>query len=325
MKKMKKKGFTLVELLGVIILISLIAIIIVPALTKNISIGTQKVDEQMKENIVLSAKNYFSDNKDNICVELSTLQNEGYIDKNLKNPKDSTIITNKRVVMTKAGSSGKTQYSYEDGDCSEINSNKEIYAVNTNEINKGDSISKTKWCDVETSSGKQHTCFDTESECNNYLSTYSLTDTDTCKESTVIGKTYSSCQATGSNVCLKYKIENNIVTGADICFVKAGNEYCVKGWVDECQSGENSSECTTTSTPVYNSNKAVLQSAFTEANACNENNYSHSTECADSYGFRSLVYSKGFINVNNNYIQCHVGTDGVSYRSDGASCGPTLS
>ena len=88
-----------------------------------------------------------------------------------------------------------------------------------------------------------------------------------------IGTTYNSCSATGKNYCLKYTIEDNTVTGADVCFVKGGTEYCLKGWVDECLWDDNvdngNGACTFTGTPaVFNSNKSVLQSAFTEENAC---------------------------------------------------------
>ncbi len=86
-----------------------------------------------------------------------------------------------------------------------------------------------------------------------------------------IGTTYNSCSATGKNVCLKYTIEDDKVIGADVCFMKGGSESCLKGWVDECQYDVNTKNCSFTGTKtVFNSNKAVLQSAFTEENVCTD-------------------------------------------------------
>ena len=89
-------------------------------------------------------------------------------------------------------------------------------------------------------------------------------DTSTLQD---LGTIYNSCSATGKNSCLKYTIENDIVTGAEVCFIKGGIERCLKGWVDECIFSNNSCTFAGTQT-VFNSNKSVLQSAFTEANAC---------------------------------------------------------
>ena len=47
-----------------------------------------------------------------------------------------------------------------------------------------------------------------------------------------IGMTYSSCAATGKNVCLRYKIEDNTITKADACFIKNSLEYCVDTTAD---------------------------------------------------------------------------------------------
>ena len=112
---MKNKGFTLIELIGTIVIISLIALIIIPAISNTLKEGIKDAEEQTEKSIVLAAKNYFSDNPKETCVELKTLQEQGYIDYKIKSPIDNTEITYKKVTITKTN--GKKEYEYRDGTC----------------------------------------------------------------------------------------------------------------------------------------------------------------------------------------------------------------
>ena len=106
--KMNKKGFTLIELLGVIVLLVLITMITIPIIGNAIKKGNETADEQVKENIVLATKNWAVDNKeqlpqnknDKIKVNIETLQNGGYIDKNIKWPSTDEEITSACVEVT---------------------------------------------------------------------------------------------------------------------------------------------------------------------------------------------------------------------------------
>lgn len=97
---MNKKGFTLVELLAVIVLLGLIALIAAPAITGIIKQSKDSLSDSQKSSIELSAKNWATDNMsslpadgDCIWVRLSTLQAEGYADLELKNPKTGEPMT----------------------------------------------------------------------------------------------------------------------------------------------------------------------------------------------------------------------------------------
>lgn len=102
---MKKNGFTLIELIGTIVILSVILMLIVPEVTKRVKDASKDADEKTIENIELAAKNYASDNKDKTCVEISTLKSEGYLDDDAKIPKDKngqdivsvTIEKNKNI------------------------------------------------------------------------------------------------------------------------------------------------------------------------------------------------------------------------------------
>ncbi|MCI9110735.1 MAG: hypothetical protein HFH47_02850 [Bacilli bacterium] len=119
---MNKKAFTLIELLGVIVLLVLITMITIPIISKAIKNGKETADEQIKENIVLAARNWAVDNKDKlpqtknekIIVNISTLQESGNIDKNIKMPSTEEEITNACVEITNTTNDNaiKKQYEY---------------------------------------------------------------------------------------------------------------------------------------------------------------------------------------------------------------------
>lgn len=88
-----KKGFTLVELLAVIVIISLVVLVAVPRLVKSIKNSNIDTYNNIIGDIVLAANSY-ANNKDGILVQISvqTLQNEGYLPLNLSNPVDNTLL-----------------------------------------------------------------------------------------------------------------------------------------------------------------------------------------------------------------------------------------
>ena len=105
---MKNKGFTLIELVGTLVILSLMLLIITPAISNSLKKGVQDADKQTQGSIIMAAKTYFSDNKDKDCVHLSDLQSEGYID-DVVNPSDGTHITG---VVVKNG----TEYEFKKDD-----------------------------------------------------------------------------------------------------------------------------------------------------------------------------------------------------------------
>ena len=104
-----------------------------------------------------------------------------------------------------------------------------IYRWSSDDITNGDSIatvSETKWCDIETSSGNQFDCFDTEAECNTFLSENNFTETDTCQQQI----NYTTDASTlNSNYYLKHDVVEDIITASYVCFVYNNAEQCMKG------------------------------------------------------------------------------------------------
>ena len=93
-KSVKKQGFTLVELLGVIIILGVLALLIIPTIDKSLKAGKQKLYDNQIENIELAANSWALDNlfalpendDEYIIVELGQIKASWYIDKEIINP-----------------------------------------------------------------------------------------------------------------------------------------------------------------------------------------------------------------------------------------------
>lgn len=92
-----KKGFTLVEILGVMVLLGLIALIIIPLVDKHIVEAREKAYQTQINNIILGAKSWAVDNPlseflptdegDIEEITLGDLMEEGYVEYDIVNPK----------------------------------------------------------------------------------------------------------------------------------------------------------------------------------------------------------------------------------------------
>lgn len=122
-----KKGFTLAELIGVIVVLALIALVAVPSVADVLSKNKKKLCEVQMENIISAARSWGAnnltilpnDNGDTKTITLKDLQDGGYIDKGITNPLNNTPINeNMRIRITRDNK--KYKYQLMDGS-SEIN------------------------------------------------------------------------------------------------------------------------------------------------------------------------------------------------------------
>ncbi len=95
---MKNKGFTLVELLAVIILLSIIALIVVPKVLEQKENQDKKIKESQKELIYASSNIYIKDNNEDdiepgkvFCITVQSLIDEGYINIDVDHYKEDIV------------------------------------------------------------------------------------------------------------------------------------------------------------------------------------------------------------------------------------------
>lgn len=82
---MKNKGFTLVELLAIIILLGVIALIVFPNINKVLSSSGEQANEIQKKQIIKAAQSWAAEHTSSISefepyfLDVFTLVDEGYI------------------------------------------------------------------------------------------------------------------------------------------------------------------------------------------------------------------------------------------------------
>lgn len=125
----QKNGFTLLELLGVIVILVLVIMLVSPVIQKQVKKSHKIIDNAQIENIKAAANNWVIDmaadhpaslpsNSGDMCfITISTLKNGGYIDEDLKDTTTNTEISDDlQIVITYQ----KKQFVYKiDGDLPE--------------------------------------------------------------------------------------------------------------------------------------------------------------------------------------------------------------
>lgn len=108
---MSKKGFTLVELMSVIIILGIISIIIVPIVDKSIKEGRAKLYDSQIKTIELAAKDWVSDNSikaprnngEAITLTVLQLKAAGKLDFNLVDPTSEKMFSeNLEITITRS-------------------------------------------------------------------------------------------------------------------------------------------------------------------------------------------------------------------------------
>lgn len=116
------KGFTLVELIGIIIILGLTIIIGVPSLLNTLKSNENTEYETFKETLFLAAETYILDNKDSIhnfqnvndsvSIPLSLLNKEGLIKSNLIDPSTKSSILMNQLIKVTISADGDYKYAF---------------------------------------------------------------------------------------------------------------------------------------------------------------------------------------------------------------------
>ena len=120
-----KKGFTLVELLGVIVILAVISMIAVPLIDRSINEGDEDLYNTQMNQILKAAKNYYAENLEKLnsvgggcdeectsdcCVTLETLQKSGYLPTEVDNPKTGETFKPNEIVVLVTKNSQHFEY-----------------------------------------------------------------------------------------------------------------------------------------------------------------------------------------------------------------------
>ena len=129
---MNKKGFTLAELLGVIIIIALLSLIIIPKIIGTFVEISEQIDDSTKLVITEASKDYYSENQNYIakmdyCISVLELQNQGLLSYDLKDSNGELIPNTTIVKIYKNGANYKVNEKCNITDNDVINAAKAYY------------------------------------------------------------------------------------------------------------------------------------------------------------------------------------------------------
>ncbi len=114
-----KKGFTLTEMLGAIVILAMISLIAFPPILSRIKDSTKKENESVEKLVINSAKSYVNTNKNKFvltngktyCITLQKLVDENLLRSSIIDSNtDKEIDLSKVVKVTVSG--GKYNYTY---------------------------------------------------------------------------------------------------------------------------------------------------------------------------------------------------------------------
>ena len=116
---MKKNGFTMVELIAVIVIMTLILLIVFPSINSTIKNSEEKKKQETLNNIYMAAENYLLANYDNYKIDnigdttyiyITDLINNNYMSIDTLNPNNDSSFSNKDVVKITRQDNGTFSY-----------------------------------------------------------------------------------------------------------------------------------------------------------------------------------------------------------------------
>lgn len=121
---MKNKGFTLTELLGVLVILSLVAVITIPAITNSLNDYKTRLCNTQVEQIVGAARTWAADGNniftlpdddgETYTVSLRTLQESGFIGDEIENPVTKELFDPDTTTVTITRTGKKYNYEIDD-------------------------------------------------------------------------------------------------------------------------------------------------------------------------------------------------------------------
>lgn len=261
---MKKDGFTLVELLAVIVIIGITYLIIFPSVTSFIDKSKEKSYNIQVDLIKKASKKWVADNTDellkndpyhlnNINLTLTTLKKEGYLQEMfIENPKNKKIMTG-CVVVSYQSNKNQYEYTYEDG--------KDTYSKNDTKENKR--AEEMAGCD----------------EKEGYVYTYLKNSNNTLE------KTGGNKNSKGEDIKFSKIFADTLISETDSGLVNLGDEYFFQGLnptnyvkIDGYDTKWNVLSINSDKTIKLVASAKTMDSAFIASSSFNANSYESSSD-----------------------------------------------
>ena len=115
---MKKNGFTLVELLSIVVILGIIVVVALPQISGSIGSKKEKQYNKIVKIVENAGKVYLIENVTKDSVSIDKLIESDYLTSGLKNPINNTPLTG---CVKKITSDGVTKYKYEVDNCPDEN------------------------------------------------------------------------------------------------------------------------------------------------------------------------------------------------------------
>ena len=175
---MKKNGFTLIELMAVIIILALLSMIVVPIVENSINSGKDELYISQIDSIKVSLKKYAVDKinsnirnvGDDIYVSLYQLKTAGYVNLDIADPRSEKLIPNDMILHIEKR---EKSYIYEVLETTGTKTNETKYNKNTPIIEAKEIV---YYCNVISEGSAVPEDF------NNILNNYTITSGTVTKE-----------------------------------------------------------------------------------------------------------------------------------------------
>lgn len=98
---MKENGFTLIELMGVIVILSILSLITIPLIDRSLNKGKNRLSEIQKEQLIKALESYYAEHLSEFnaigegsdCKTVAQLKENGYLPTDLKDPKTNLDLS----------------------------------------------------------------------------------------------------------------------------------------------------------------------------------------------------------------------------------------